>query len=70
MKIIEDIEKWDILKAAMKEKGYRPYMWQYSVRSEEGLHIWFYKKNSNFLKRVEVITHNKAIADDIEKCDW
>ncbi len=60
----------NILKAAMKGKGYMPYTWQYGVKSEEGLHIWFYKKNSDILKRVVVITHNKAIADDIKQYDW
>ncbi len=70
MKIIEDMEKWNILKAAMLEKGYVPHCWQYSVNQEEGLHIFFYKRNSNFLKHVEVVTHKQAIADDIQNCDW
>ncbi|EPR12469.1 hypothetical protein [Ruminiclostridium papyrosolvens] len=70
MKIVEDMEKWDILKAAMLEKGYVPYSWQYSLNQEEGLHIWFYKRNSDLLKRVEIVTHKQAIADDIKKCDW
>lgn len=70
MKIIEDIEKWNILKAAMKEKGYKPYTWQYNVNQEEGLHVFFYRKDSEILKHVEVVTHNKVIAEDMNLSKW
>jgi hypothetical protein len=70
LKKIEDVKKWSILKAAMIEKGYAPYIWQYSINQEEGLHIWFYKKDSDVLKRVEVVTHNKIIANDIQDAKW
>jgi hypothetical protein len=70
MKIIEDIKKWNVLKAAMLEKEYAPYIWQYSVDQEEGLHIFFYTKNSDILKHVEVVTHNKIIANDIKDTKW
>lgn len=60
-KRIDDMDKWLILKAALIEKGYYLWQTQYDVDSPEGYHVGFMKDD----KRLEVITHNRDIADDI-----
>ncbi len=67
MKIINDYDKWLILKAALIEKGYKPWQWQYGTHLKEGLHIWFWKENRN---DVEVVTYNKKIGEDILNTRW
>ena len=61
MKVISTIEQWQILKAAMKEKGYTLWQMQYSAEDKQGFHAWFYKTGK---KDVEVVTHNA----DVQEC--
>lgn len=62
-KRIEDMDNWLILKAAIIENGYMLWQTQYDVHNPEGYHVGFMKGD----KRLEVITHNKEIADDMIK---
>lgn len=55
MKKIETMEKWNILAAALHEKGYRLWQMQYSWDDKEGFHGWFLHAEK---LDVEVITHN------------
>lgn len=63
MKIIENLEQWNILAAAMKEKDYRLWQFQYGYDRPEGLHAWFWRKGRD--KDVEVVTHNKEVQEAI-----
>lgn len=58
MKIIESIEHWNILAAAMRDKGYTLWQMQYNHVHHEGFHAWFYKSGKD---DVEVVTHNRAV---------
>ncbi len=60
-RIIENMDDWKILKAALKEKGYRSWQYQYDVHLEEGYQARF----TNNEKSVLVITHNREIQKDI-----
>ena len=59
---IETIEQWQILKAALIEKGYKVWQMQFSYDMPEGFHAWFWKDGS---QQVEVATHNLNIQKDI-----
>ncbi len=61
-RIIENMDDWKILKAALKEKGYRSWQYQYGVHLEEGYQARF----TNNEKSVLVITHNPEIQKDID----
>ena len=63
IKRIETLSKWLVLKQMIKDKGYTLWQMQYSWDNPEGFHIGYMKGD----KRLEVITHNKDVADDIEK---
>ena len=63
IKRIETMSKWLVLKQAIKDKGYVLWQTQYDVDNVEGYHVWFMKGD----KRVEIITHNKEIAEDIQR---
>lgn len=67
MKLINEFDKWLILKDAFIEKGYKPWSYQYSASQEEGLHVWFWKSNRT---DIEVVTHNKEIEKDIIRTSW
>lgn len=58
MKRIDSIEKWNILSAAMKEKGYRLWQMQYGWDMPEGFHAWFAKDGKN---DVEVVTFDESV---------
>lgn len=60
-KRIEHMDKWLILKQAIKEKGYALWQMQYSWDNPEGFIVGFMKHD----KRLTVITHNKDIEDNI-----
>lgn len=53
MKKIELIEQWNILAAALKEKGWRLWQMQYRWNEPEGFHAWFMKEGKS---DVEVVT--------------
>lgn len=57
MKYIDTIEKWNILSAAMQEKGYRIYQTQHDYYDLEGFHAWFFDGK----KDVEVYTYNQEV---------
>lgn len=61
MKVINTLEQWQILKTAMKEKGYALWQMQYDVLDKKGFHAWFSKSGK---KDVEVVTHNA----DVQEC--
>ena len=61
VRAIETMEQWQILKAALIEKGYKLWQTQYGYDSPEGYHARFSKND----KQVEVATHNKDIQNDI-----
>lgn len=62
IKRIETFSKWLVLKQAIRDKGYTLWQTQYDTDNPEGYHVGFIKGD----KRVEVITHNKEIAEDIQ----
>lgn len=62
-RIIDTVEKWNILAAALKQKNYIFFYLQYGYDCPEGFHAWFIKDE----KKVEVITHNKEVQDAIIK---
>lgn len=64
-RIIQTMDEWIILKAALVEKGYKRFQTQYDASQEEGYHAWFIGNG----KRVEVITHNADVQMDIIKSD-
>jgi exonuclease III len=63
IKRIETLSKWLVLKQMIKDKGYTLWQMQYGWDNSEGFRIGYMKGD----KRLEVITHNKDVADDIEK---
>jgi len=62
-KRIETMFKWIILKQAIIDKGYTLWQTQYDTDAPEGYHVGFIKDD----KRLEIVTHNKEIAEDIIK---
>ncbi|HRW13369.1 MAG TPA: hypothetical protein P5549_09620 [Syntrophomonas sp.] len=66
VRIIETIEQWHILKAALIEKGYKLWQTQFSYDAPEGYRAWFWKDD----KQVEVATHNQEIQSDIVSCRY
>ncbi len=64
MKVIDTLEKWNILAYAMKEKGYRLWQMQYSWDSPEGFHAWF---SHPIKQNVEVVTKNIEVEKAIVK---
>lgn len=62
-KRIEGMGTWLTLKQAIIEKGYKLWQTQYAWDLPQGLIVGFYKGD----KRLEVITHNREIAEDINK---
>jgi hypothetical protein len=55
------MEQWQIIKAALIEKGYKLWQMQFSYDTPDGYHAWFWKDD----KQVEVATHNEDIQKDI-----
>lgn len=62
-KITETLEQWNVLKGALKEKGYALWQTQYSTDYPEGYHAWFMKDGNN----IEVVTHSEEVQNDIIK---
>lgn len=62
MKRIDTMEQWEILAAAMREKGYKLWQMQYSWDNKEGFHARFWKPEKS---DVEVVTFDKAVQDAI-----
>lgn len=60
-KRIEHMDKWLILKQAIKEKGYVLWQMQYSWDNPEGFIAGLMKDD----KRLEIVTHSKEIEGDI-----
>ncbi|HBT65314.1 MAG TPA: hypothetical protein DEB10_11720 [Ruminococcaceae bacterium] len=60
-KRFEHMEKWLLMKKALKEKGYSLWQTQYDWDSPEGYIAGFMKDD----KRLEIVTHNKEIEADI-----
>ena len=63
IKRIETLSKWFVLKQMIKDKGYTLWQMQYDWDNPEGYHVGYINGN----KRLEVITHSKDVADDINK---
>jgi hypothetical protein len=61
---VETLEQWNILAAKLKDRGYKPWQYQYSWHNPEGLHVWFAKQGK---EDVEVITHSEEIHKAIYK---
>lgn len=61
IKRIETLENWLILKAALKEKGYTAWQFQYYAEHPEGYQVKFF----NGSKDVMVITHNSEVEADM-----
>lgn len=62
MKKIDTLEQWAILSAALKEKGYRLWRFQYNWDLIEGFHAWYWKRGKN---EVEVVTYNEQVQEEI-----
>lgn len=62
MKKIDNIEQWNILCAALKEKGWRLWQMQYRWNEPEGFHAWFWKEGK---KDVEVVTYSEEVQEEI-----
>ena len=62
-KQIERMESWLILKQRIIEKGYKLWQTQYGWDLPEGYAARSYKDD----RRLEVITHNREIEEDINK---
>jgi len=60
---IDTIEKWIILRDAMKEKGYTRFQTQYGCDTPHGLYAWFIKGG----KTAEVHTNNPEVQAAIYK---
>lgn len=60
-KRIEKMETWLAMKKLIIEKGYKLWQTQYGWDRPEGLIVGFMKED----KRLEVVTHNEEIAEDI-----
>lgn len=65
-KHIETLSKWLVLKQMIKDKGYTLWQMQYDWDNPDGYHVGY----MNGDKRLEVITHCKDVADDINKDLW
>lgn len=65
-KQIESLEKWIILKEALMSQGYKLWQFQYDWDHPEGFIAGFISGS----KRVEIVTHSKAIEDDIITSRW
>ncbi len=61
VKIVEDYNKWEILKAAIIENEFVLWQWQHSAEHSEGFHAWFTKDGKDF----EIITHNPKIEESM-----
>ena len=61
-KQIESMDKWLILKQVIIDKGYTLWQTQYAWNEPEGYIVGFIKGD----KRVEIVTHNQEIAEDIQ----
>jgi len=61
-KRIETMDKWLIMKQAIIDMKYTLWQTQYDTESAEGYHVGFIKGD----KRLEIITHNKEIALDMQ----
>ena len=59
---VESFDKWEVLKAELKQKVFKLWQMQFSYDAPEGFHAWFLKEGK---PQVEVVTHNKAIQKDI-----
>jgi hypothetical protein len=69
-KIIDSMEKWNILSAALREKGYSLWQMQYRWSHPEGFHAWFWRVDSNGkMLQVEVITFDQEIQNAILEFD-
>ena len=62
-KTVEEMETWLALKQRIIDKGYTFWQTQYSWGQPEGYIVGFMKDD----KRLEVVTHNREIAEDIIK---
>lgn len=63
IKRIETLENWLILKAALKEKGYRAWQFQYDATQPEGYQVRFSKGEKDVL----VITHSLEVEADMRR---
>lgn len=61
-KRIETIDKWLIIKQAIIDKGYTLWQTQYDTDALEGYIVNFIKGD----KTLEIVTHNKEIALDMQ----
>ena len=61
-KRIETMDKWLNIKRVIIDKGYTLWQTQYDTDAPEGYHVGFIKGD----KRLEIITHNKEIALDMQ----
>lgn len=61
VKRIEHMDTWAVVKEIIIEKGYKFWQSQYNWNEPEGYHAGFMRGD----KRLEIITHNKEIAEDI-----
>jgi len=64
MKCIESLENWRILEAALREKGWRLYQWQYAWNEPTGFQATFEKSGK---PDVKVVTHNHDVQEAIVK---
>jgi hypothetical protein len=62
-RIIQNREEWQILKAALAEKGYTLFQLQYDAKEAEGFRAWFVTSE----RRVEIITHDSDVQKAIVK---
>lgn len=62
-KRIEKMETWLIWKKRIIEKGYKLWQTQYGPNEPEGVIVGFMRDD----KRLEIVTHNPAVAEDIIK---
>ena len=60
--MVEKMERWNILKVALIDKGYSLYQFQYSYDMDEGFNAWFCKIGKS---DTHVITHNESVQKDI-----
>ena len=60
---VEEMETWLALKQRIIDKGYTFWQTQYNWDQPEGYIVGFMKDD----KRLEVVTHNREIAEDIIK---
>ena len=64
-KRFEHMDKWLPMKQAIKDKGYTLWQTQYGWDLPEGYIARFMKGD----KRLEVVTHNREIAEDIRNSE-